>query len=115
LSENRLVTSQLESRWNAKLEELTQLQDQLQAMQNAVTPLSETDRQMIMTLGRHFRQLWFSDACSMTLKKKIMHPDPGDWSEPRRGHAEFNLHHSLERWLSYHIVDEKAAIRRHQV
>jgi DNA invertase Pin-like site-specific DNA recombinase len=33
---HRLVTSQLESRWNAKLEELTQLQDQWQAMQERV-------------------------------------------------------------------------------
>ena len=41
-------------------------------MQKAVTPLSETDRQMIMTLGRHFRALWFSDDCAMALKKKII-------------------------------------------
>lgn len=69
---NRLVANQLESRWNAKLEELTQLQDQLQAMQAAVITLSETDRQMIMALGRHFRKLWFSDDCVMVLKKKII-------------------------------------------
>src|SRR5215467_2445618 len=41
-------------------------------LQEAVTPLSETDRQMIMALGRHFRELWFSDDCSMALKKKII-------------------------------------------
>ena len=41
-------------------------------MQKAVTPLSETDRQMIMPLGRHFRELWFSDDCSMALKKQII-------------------------------------------
>jgi hypothetical protein len=69
---NRLVTSQLESRWNAKLEELAQLQEQLHALQAAVTPLSEADRQMIMALGRHFRELWFSDDCAMALKKKII-------------------------------------------
>ena len=44
----------------------------MQALQEAVPPLSETDRQMIMTLGRHFRALWFSDDCSRTLKKKII-------------------------------------------
>jgi DNA invertase Pin-like site-specific DNA recombinase len=69
---NRLVTSQLESRWNATLEDLTQLQDQLQAMQETVTTLSEADRQMILALGRHFRALWFSDDCDAGLKKKII-------------------------------------------
>jgi DNA invertase Pin-like site-specific DNA recombinase len=69
---NRLVTSQLESRWNAKLEELAQLQEQLHALHAAVTPVSEADRQMIMALGRHFRELWFSDDCAMALKKKII-------------------------------------------
>jgi hypothetical protein len=44
----------------------------LHALQAAVTPLSEADRQMIMALGRHFRALWFSDDCSMALKKKII-------------------------------------------
>ena len=44
----------------------------MQALQEAVTPLSEADRQMIMALGRHFRELWFSDDCSMALKKKII-------------------------------------------
>jgi len=39
-------------------------------MQKAVTPLSETDRQMSMPLGRHFRELWCSDDCSMALKKQ---------------------------------------------
>jgi hypothetical protein len=34
--------------------------------------LSEADRQMIMALGRHFRELWFSDDCSMARKKKII-------------------------------------------
>jgi hypothetical protein len=41
-------------------------------MPKAVTPLSETDRQMIMPLGRHFRELGFSDDCSMALKKQII-------------------------------------------
>ena len=27
---------------------------------------------MIMALGRHFRELWFSGDCSMALKKKII-------------------------------------------
>jgi hypothetical protein len=44
----------------------------LHALQAAVTPLSEADRQMIMALGRHFRELWFNDDCSMALKKKII-------------------------------------------
>jgi DNA invertase Pin-like site-specific DNA recombinase len=69
---HRLVANQLESRWNAKLEELKQLQEQWRAMQEAVITLSEPDRQMSMALGRHFRALWFSDACAMTLKKKIV-------------------------------------------
>jgi hypothetical protein len=34
--------------------------------------LAEADRQMIMALGRHFRELWFSGACSMALKKKLI-------------------------------------------
>src|SRR5215831_3213225 len=41
-------------------------------MQKAVTPFSETERQMLMTLGRHCRALWFSDACARALKKHII-------------------------------------------
>jgi DNA invertase Pin-like site-specific DNA recombinase len=69
---HRLVASQLESRWNAKLEELKQLQAQLAAMQETVITLSETDRQQIMALGRHFPALWFRDDCAVELKKKII-------------------------------------------
>ena len=69
---HRLVADQLESRWNAKLEELKQLQEQLHALQETVITLSETDRQMLMALGRHFRVLWYSDTCAVALKKKII-------------------------------------------
>ena len=113
---HRLVTSQLESRWNAKLEELTQLQEQLHALQEAVIPLSETDRQMIMALGRHFRELWFSDDCAMALKKKIIRILIREIMVSLDDDiAGINLHHPLAGWLSYHDVDEKAPVWSHQV
>jgi hypothetical protein len=43
----------------------------LHALQAAITPVSEADRQMMMALGRHFRALWLSNECSMALKKTI--------------------------------------------
>jgi hypothetical protein len=69
---HRLVASQLESRWNIKLEELDQLKDQLEGMQKTIITLSEKDRQAIMALGSHFSELWFHESCSVDLKKKIM-------------------------------------------
>ena len=68
----RLVASQLESRWNIKLEEQRQLKDQLARMQNTITTLSEKDRQSIMALGSHFSELWFHESCSVDLKKKMI-------------------------------------------
>jgi hypothetical protein len=69
---HRLVPSQLASRWQAQGEELAQLQEQAHVLQAAVTPLAEAERQMSMALGRHLRELWCSDDCSMALQKKII-------------------------------------------
>jgi hypothetical protein len=41
-------------------------------MQETVITVSETDRQMIMAPGRHFRALWFSDDCDAARKKQII-------------------------------------------
>jgi hypothetical protein len=68
---HRLVANQLASRWNATGEELQQLQAQWRARQETGLTLSEADRQRLMTLGRHLRVLWCSDAC-VALKKKII-------------------------------------------
>jgi DNA invertase Pin-like site-specific DNA recombinase len=68
---NRLVAEVLEKRWNTKLEEQQRIAQDLDALKDAATALTPTDELTLRELGRHFAEVWNSDACAMTLKKRI--------------------------------------------
>ncbi len=68
---NRLVADVLEQRWNAKLEEQTRLQHELDEVRDATAELDPAIEADIHALGKDFAAVWNDPACSMTLKKRI--------------------------------------------
>jgi hypothetical protein len=68
---NRLVSEVLEQRWNTKLEERQRIAQELDALKDAATALTPADELTLRELGKHFAEVWNSDACPMTLKKRI--------------------------------------------
>lgn len=68
---NRLVCEVLEQRWNAKLEEQQSIAQELDALKDEAAALTPADELTLRELGRHFAEVWNSDACAMALKKRI--------------------------------------------
>ena len=69
---NRLVAGELEERWNEKMEQVERLKGELAQADQQVRPLTEAEQQKILELGERFAEVWESDACPVTLKKKII-------------------------------------------
>jgi DNA invertase Pin-like site-specific DNA recombinase len=69
---NRLVATELEQRWNVKLEERERLQTALQERAQSDRPLSEEERENILALGEQFALVWESAHCPIELKKRIL-------------------------------------------
>jgi DNA invertase Pin-like site-specific DNA recombinase len=68
---NRLVAEVLEQRWNTKLEEQQRIAQELDALKASAAALTRADELTLRELGRHFAEVWNSDACAMTLKKRV--------------------------------------------
>lgn len=69
---NRLVADTLEQRLNEKLEKAEQVKSELYTTQMNAQSLSQTEKESIHELGRHFSDTWNRPECSMILKKKII-------------------------------------------
>jgi DNA invertase Pin-like site-specific DNA recombinase len=69
---NRLVASELERRWNEKLEEVEQVKATLSELKESKPSLSEETRATIAELGRDFSKVWQSVDCPTSLKKRII-------------------------------------------
>src|SRR6516164_4862878 len=68
---NRLAASELERRWNEKLEEIEAVQQQLSSLDGKRYALSPEEEIRIRSMGDHFAEVWQSDRCPPTLKKMI--------------------------------------------
>ena len=68
---NRLVASELERRWNLKLEEVEKTRVALAIRRRSFEPLSEKQRNQILELGECFADVWQDDRCPAELKKRI--------------------------------------------
>lgn len=68
---NRLVASELERRWNVKLEEVARVRASL-AEVSARQPPSAEERAALTALGERFSDVWNHPACSVELKKQIV-------------------------------------------
>lgn len=70
--ENRLVAGELERRLEAALQEVTDLETRLTAVEQPRRELSDGERQRLVDLGRDVRQVWDHDAAPVVLKKRIL-------------------------------------------
>src|SRR3954471_5189996 len=68
---NRLVASELERRWNEKLEEIEAVKQRLSSLDAQRYSLSPEEEITIRSMGEHFAQVWQSNHCPPTLKKMI--------------------------------------------
>jgi DNA invertase Pin-like site-specific DNA recombinase len=68
---NRLVASELERRWNEKLEEMEAVKQRLSNLDAKRYSLSPEEENRIRSMGGHFSEVWQSDHCPPSLKKMI--------------------------------------------
>jgi DNA invertase Pin-like site-specific DNA recombinase len=69
---NRLVASELESRWNAALVRAAELEQQLDAATHERHELTEQEQVRLLELGRDLPSLWHHEAASAEMKKRIL-------------------------------------------
>lgn len=69
---NRLVASELERRWNEKLNELEKARAELGELVTHRPVVTDEDREKLLSLGERFETVWRSDACPVEIKKKII-------------------------------------------
>jgi hypothetical protein len=68
---NRLVASELESRWNLKLSEVASTKAKLEQLRAEAVQLSSDDRERLLALGKDFAAVWRNENCPMKLKKHV--------------------------------------------
>jgi hypothetical protein len=68
---NRLVASELERRWNEKLEEMETTKQRLASLNGKRYSLSAEEEARILAMGENFTEIWQSDRCPPALKKMI--------------------------------------------
>ena len=68
---NRLVASELERRWNEKLEEMEAVKQRLSSLEAKRYSLSPEEENRIRSMGDQFCEVWQSDHCPPSLKKMI--------------------------------------------
>jgi hypothetical protein len=69
---NRLVAEELERRWNEKLEEVETLKATLREIEQDTRILAQEEREEILAMGEHFPEVWASENCPPSMKKKII-------------------------------------------
>lgn len=70
--ENRLVAAELENRWNAALVQVADLEGRLEAEGKVNHSLTDTQRQMLTTLGGDLQALWNDASTPLDLKKRVL-------------------------------------------
>ena len=69
---NRLVASELERRWNEKLEELEDAKKYLKSIGSERHCISDEEKEKILAFGESFSKAWENKHCSNSLRKKII-------------------------------------------
>ena len=69
---NRLVASELETRWNAAMEKEADLQQQLESTTEQRHELTEQEQQRLLELGRDLKSLWEDASATDAQKKRIL-------------------------------------------
>ncbi len=71
-SENRLVASELEARWNNALAQVSEAAARLTAAGDAAVPLTERQRKELAALSEDLTALWNHPDAAIQLKKRIL-------------------------------------------
>ena len=69
---NRLVSGELERRWNEALQKVAALEAKLDLMRQSVKVLSHEDRALLMRMGEDLDLVWNHPQCPVHLKKRIL-------------------------------------------
>ena len=69
---NRLAASELERRWNEKLEAIAETKHRLSELDEMRYALSNEEEAQIRAMGENFSAVWESDLCPTELKKMIL-------------------------------------------
>ena len=70
--ENRLVASELETRWNSALAQVAEAEARLAAMGRAAESLSDGQKQQLLALSEDLMRLWNHPEAPVPLKKRIL-------------------------------------------
>jgi hypothetical protein len=70
--ENRLVASELETRWNSALAQVAEAEARLAATAEAAEPLSDGQKQQLVALREDLMRLWNHPEAPVQLKKRIL-------------------------------------------
>lgn len=69
---NRLVAGELEARWDAALERVAEIEEQLSGWERARAVLTDQEKDRLLELGCDLPALWDNPAASAGLKKRIL-------------------------------------------
>ena len=69
---HRLVAQELEKRWNAKLEEVSSVKEQLAEADLGRHSINSDEEKTLLRLGEQFHLVWESAHCPSSIKKKIL-------------------------------------------
>ena len=70
--ENRLVSAELEARWNGALAQVAEAEIRLQVLNASFQPLSDAQRRRLLELGSDLRAAWEHPEAPVALKKRIL-------------------------------------------
>ena len=107
---NRLVAEVLEQRWNSKLEEQRRIAQELDDLNDATAALTPDDELTLCGLGEHFADAWNSDACPMTLKKRIARTLIKEIVVDIDAAQQINMAIHWQWRLSHHVQHAKAHV-----
>src|SRR5215813_7807479 len=69
---NRLAASELERRWNEKLEEIAKIKQRLASLNGRRYSLTAEEEARILAMGENFTEVWENEQCPPELKKMIV-------------------------------------------
>jgi hypothetical protein len=71
--ENRLVTAELEGRWNQALAKVSELEGRVQALRaEGAQTISAEQKQRLLEMGKDLQRLWEDSQAPVELKKRIL-------------------------------------------
>lgn len=93
--DNRLVTAELENRWNAALIQVAELESRLAEHGTEVRALDPSQRERMLRLGSDLQALWNEETTSTELKKQVLRTVINEvvaGVDHDSGHVELKIH-----------------------